>query len=167
MTTTARAGWSQPGARVVSTGFGVLMVAAAAVETHGPAAVASMAALAAVGAGLLFRVAATASVLLTVMALALSDAPPVVAALSGLSAAIYLLMRHAAGSGVVTMTRPTLVAMLGFTAAGAFATTLNLDLPWLPLLAPPAVVAIYVLALSPHTDTKIQIAPTDPNRAAP
>ncbi|WP_418005456.1 hypothetical protein ACNO8X_12020 [Mycobacterium sp. PDNC021] len=167
MTTTARAGWSQPGARVVSTGFGVLMVAAAAVETHGPAAVASMAALAAVGAGLLFRVAATASVLLTVMALALSDAPPVVAALSGLSAATYLLMRHAAGSGVVTMTRPTLVAMLGFTAAGAFATTLNLDLPWLPLLAPPAVVAIYVLALSPHTDTKIQIAPTDPNRAVP
>lgn len=167
MTTTAQAGWSQPGARVVSTGFGVLMVAAAAVGTHGPAAVVSMAALAAVGAGLLFRAAATGAVLLTVVALALSDAAPVVAALSGLSAATYLLMRHAAGSGVVTMTRPTLVAMLGFTAAGAIATTLNLDLPWLPLLAPPAVVAIYVLALSPHTDTKIQIAPTDPNRAAP
>lgn len=167
MTTAAQAGWSQPGARIFSTAFGVLMVAVAAVGTHGPAAVVSMAALTAVGAGLLFRAAATAAVLFTVAALALSDAAPVAAALSGLSAATYLLMRHAAGSGVVTMTRPTLVAMLGFTAAGAIATTLNLDLPWLPLLAPPAVVAIYVLALSPHTDTKIQIATTDPTRAAP
>jgi len=166
MTTAAQAGWSQLGALIFSTGFGVLMVAVAAVGAHGPAAVVSMTALAVVGAGLLFRAAATAAVLLTVVALALSDTTPVVAALSGLSAATYLLMRHAAGSGVVTMTRPTLVAMLGFTAAGAIGTTVNLDVPWLPLLAPPAAIAIYVLVLGPYAKVNAHTAITDATGAA-
>ncbi|MGX9673712.1 hypothetical protein [Mycobacterium sp. HM-7] len=141
----------QPGARILSTGFGVVMVAVAAVDAHGPAVVAVVLALVAVGAGLLFRVAATGAVLLTVVALAVSDSPPLVAALSGLSATAYLLLRHAAGTGVVTMTRTTLVAMLGFTVAGLAATAVRLDLPWLPLLAPPAVVVLYWLALTPHS----------------
>ncbi|MCT7372019.1 hypothetical protein [Mycolicibacterium llatzerense] len=166
MTTTAQAGWSQPGARIVSTGFGVLMVAAAAVGTHGPAAVVSMAALAAVGAGLLFRVAATAAVLLTVVALALSDAAPVVAALSGLSAATYLLMRHAAGTNVVTMTRPTVVSMIGFTLAGLAALEVNIDIPWLPLLAPPAAIAIYVLVLVPYAKVNAHTAIADATESA-
>ena len=141
----------QPGARVLSTGFGVVMVAVAAVDAHGPAVVAVVLALVAVGAGLLFRVAGTGAVLLTVVALAVSDSPPLVAALSGLSATAYLLLRHAAGTGVVTVTRTTLVAMLGFTIAGLAATAVRLDLPWLPLLAPPAVVVLYWLALTPHS----------------
>lgn len=143
----------QPGARLFSAAFGVLMVAVAGaqVQAHGPAAVVSVLAVVAVSVGLLFRVAATGAVLLTVVALAMTDAPPVHAALAGLSAAVYLLLRHAAGAGVVTMTRPTLVAMLGFTLAGVLGTAVNLDLPWLPLLVPPAVVVIYVLALMPHT----------------
>ncbi len=151
MTTDTAAGWGQPGARTLSTGFGALMATAAGVQAHGTAVVVSMVALAAVGAGLLVRAAATGAVLLTVVALAVSDPPPVFAALSGLSAAAYLLLRHAAGAGVVTITRPTLIAMLGFTLAGLVATAVNIDLPWLPLLAPPAVVAIYVLALIPHS----------------
>lgn len=151
MTTDSGAGWGQPGARALSTGFGALMAATAGVHAHDAAAVISMLALAAVGAGLLFREAATGAVLLTVVALAVSGPPPVFAALSGLSAAVYLLLRHAAEAGMATMTRPTLIAMLGFTLAGVIATAVNIDLPWLPLLAPPAVVAIYVLALIPHS----------------
>jgi glutamate dehydrogenase/leucine dehydrogenase len=153
MTTGVATRADQPGARTLSTGFGVLMVAVAAVGAHGTAVVVSVLALAAVVAGLGLRAAATAAVLLTVVVLAVSDSPPLVAALSGLSAAAYLLLRHAAGAGVITMTKPTLIAMLAFTLAGVVATAVNLDLPWLPLLAPPAVVAIYVLALIPHTRT--------------
>jgi hypothetical protein len=127
------------------------MVAVAGVPANATAAVVSMVALAAVGVGLVVRTAATGAVLLTVVVLAMADPPPVFAALAGLSATAYLLLRHAVGSGVVTMTRPTLIAMLGFTLAGVVATAVNIDLPWLPLLAPPAVVAIYVLALIPHS----------------
>jgi len=153
MTTDVATRLDQPGARTLSVGFGLLMVAVAAVHAHGTAVVAAVLALVAVGAGLLVRAAATGAVLLSVVVLAVSDSPPLVAALSGLSATAYLLLRHAVGTGVVTMTRPTLVAMLGFTIAGLAATAVRLDLPWLPLLAPPAVVAIYWLALTPHSSS--------------
>ena len=151
MTTDAAIRLGQPGAQALSAGFGVLMVAVAGVQAHGVAVVVSVLAVTAVVAGLVFRAAATGAVLLTIVALAVSDSSALVAALSGLSAATYLLLRHAAGAGVVTTTRPTLIAMLGFTLAGVIATAVNLDVPWLPLLAPPAVVAIYVLALLPHS----------------
>lgn len=151
MTTDMATRLDQPGALTLSTGFGLLMVVVAGVQAHGAAVVVSVLALTAVIAGLVFRAAATGAVLLTVVALAVSDSPPLVAALSGLSAATYLLLRHAAGARVVTTTGPTLIAMLGFTLAGVIATAVNLDVPWLPLLAPPAVVAIYVLALLPHS----------------
>ncbi len=151
MTTDTAVGWGQPGARTLSTGFGALMAVAAGAYAHGTGVVVSLLALVAVGVGIPVRAAATGAVLLTVVALAVSDPPPAFAALSGLSAAVYLLLRHAAGAGVVTMTRPTLIAMLGFTLAGVIATAVNIDLPWLPLLAPPAVVAIYALALIPHS----------------
>ena len=159
-------GPGQPAARFFSTVFGVLMVAVAGFQADGHAAVVSVVALAAVGAGLLFRVAATGAVLLTVVALALSDPPPVVAALAGLSAAVYLLLQHAAGSGVITMTTPTLVGMHGFTLAGVLATAVNLDLPWLPLLVPPAVVVMYVLALLPHTESNANTASAEPKNVA-
>lgn len=167
MTTAAATGSGQPGARVFSTGFGVLMVAVAAVQATGPAAVAAGLALAAVGAGLVVRAAATGAVLLTVVALAASDAPPLVAALSGLSATAYLLLRHAAGTGVTTTTRPTLIAMLGFTFAGVAATAVNVDLPWLPLLAPLAVVATYWLALTSHTEANGHAATAGTDIVAP
>jgi hypothetical protein len=151
MTTDVASRLDQPGARTLSAGFGLLMVAVSAVQAHGAAVIAVVLALVAVGAGLLIRAAATGAVLLTVVALGISDSPPLIAALSGLSATAYLLLRHAAGAGVITMTRPTLVAMLGFTIAGLAATAVRLDLPWLPLLAPPAAVALYWLALTPHS----------------
>ncbi|SEA26275.1 MULTISPECIES: hypothetical protein [unclassified Mycobacterium] len=167
MTTDAATRLGQPGARTLSTGFGVLMVAVAGIQAQGMAVIVAVAALAAVGTGLAFRAAATGAVLLTVVVLALSDSPALVAALSGLSAAAYLLLRHAAGAGAVTMTRPTLLGMFGFTLMGVVATAVNLDLPWLPLLAPPAVVALYWLALAPHTESNRRNRVSDLNTVAP
>ena len=44
---------------------------------------------------------------------------------------------------------PTIVAAVGFTFAGLVATSFPLQLPWLPLVAPLAVLAIYVVATRP------------------
>jgi hypothetical protein len=102
-------------------------------------------------AGLRYRTAATLSVLLVITAIVLSSPPPLFAALSGFSAAAYLVLRHAAGSGggLVTTTRPTVVGMVGLTLVGITATAVPFQLPWLPLLAPPAVVVIFVLVTLP------------------
>lgn len=136
-------------ARVISTAFGLLMVAASGVGVHGgPAFVTAMLAVVAVLDGIVFRPAATLAVLLAVSALALSDPSPVQAALAGLLATAYLVLRHAV-TGVVTASPPTIVAALGFTFVGLAATAFPLQLPWLPLLAPLAVLGIYLLATRP------------------
>jgi hypothetical protein len=44
---------------------------------------------------------------------------------------------------------PTVVGAVGFSFAGLVATSFPLQLPWLPLAAPLAVLAIYVLATRP------------------
>jgi hypothetical protein len=102
-------------------------------------------------AGIQFRPAATLAVLLTVAAIVLSDPPPTFAALSGISAAAYLMLRHAVGAptDVITATQPTTIGAVGFTFAGLVATSMPLQLPWLPLLAPLAVFAIYAIASRP------------------
>ena len=146
MTATSRSPLSP---RIFSAAFGLLMAAAAEVQAHGMAFVAGSLAMLAVLAGLRFRPAATVAVLLTLTAIVLSDPSPVFAALSGLSAAAYLVLRHGEPAGVVTATRPTMVAAVGFTFAGVVATSFSPQLPWLPLLAPLAVFGIYVLASRP------------------
>ena len=79
---------AQPAPLLFSTAFGALMVAAAAWPA-GPAGLIAVAlAGAAVLAGLFVRWAATAAVLLTVAAGALTDPPVLFAAVSGLSAPI-------------------------------------------------------------------------------
>ncbi|MGA7054195.1 MAG: hypothetical protein WBZ37_23580, partial [Mycobacterium sp.] len=52
-------------------------------------------------------------------------------------------------TGVVMGNWPTVVAAAGFTFVGLVATSFPLQLPWLPLAAPLAVLAIYVLAVRP------------------
>ena len=101
--------------------------------------------------GLRYQSAARLSVLFVIAAIVLSNPPPLFAALSGLSAAAYLVLRHAAGpsGGLVTTTRPTVVGMVGMTLVGIAATSVPLRLPWLPLLAPPAEVVIFVLVTLP------------------
>ncbi len=137
--------------RVLSTVFGLLMVAAAAVGSPGPPVVAGGIAVIAVGVGIVFRPAATAAVLLSVALIVVSNPSHVLAALSGLCAAAYLVCRHAVGepAGVVVGSWPTVVAAAGFTFVGLVATSFPLQLPWLPLAAPLAVLAIYTLATRP------------------
>lgn len=138
-------------APVFSIAFGLLMVGLAADGTHGRAVAAWATALGAVLAGTAFRPAATLAVLLSVVTVVLSDPPPVFVALSGLSAAAYLVCRHAVGgsAGVVLGSWPTAVGAVGFTFAGLVATSFPLQLPWLPLAAPLAALAVYVLAVRP------------------
>jgi hypothetical protein len=142
---------AQPAPQVFSTAFGLLMAAAAAVPFRDPAFFASALAVVAVLAGIQFRAAATLAVLLSVCAVVLGDSLPVFAALSGLSAAAYLVLRHAAGEprGAVTVTTPTVIGAAAFAFAGLVATAFPLRLPWLPLLAPLAVFGIYMVATRP------------------
>jgi hypothetical protein len=131
-------------ARIVSAAFGFVMIAAAVVQADGTALVASGFAVAAVLVGTVFRPAATLAVFITAGVIVLADAPPMLAALSGLSAAGYLVLRH-----TVSATAPTVVGAVGFTTAGLAAASVPVQLPWLPVLAPLAVVVAYVLVIRP------------------
>jgi hypothetical protein len=142
---------AQLNVHILSTASGLLMVAAAGIGSHGPTLVAAALAMLAVLAGTVFRHVATLAVLFTVSVIVLSNPAPAVAAGSGLGAATYLVLRHAAGSGagLATLSGPTLVGAVGFTFAGLVATAFPLQLPWVPLLAPLAVFVIYVLVTRP------------------
>ncbi|MGB9248576.1 MAG: hypothetical protein WCC28_02160 [Mycobacterium sp.] len=143
---------AQLAAHALSTGCGVLMVAAVGIGAHGSTRVAAASAVAAVAIAILFGPVATLAVLLTVVAIALSGPPATVAAVSGLSAAAYLVLRHAAssGAGLDSVSGATMVSAVGFTLVGLVATAFPLRLPWLPLLAPLAVFAVYLLATRPY-----------------
>jgi hypothetical protein len=129
--------------RLLAAAFGVVMAGAAAVGADARGLVAVAVALIAVVAGLYLRVAATAAVLATICAIALTGPQPMLAAVSGVCGTAYLVLTHAA------VTRPTAVGIAGFAAVGILATTVPAGLPWLPLLAPVAVVIIIGVALSP------------------
>ena len=129
--------------------FGLLMVVTAG-ATGGPVALAVLGlAVAAVAVGVLDRRAAMAAVLLSITALALSEPDPVFAAVSGMSAAIYLLARHAVGSDAVMLTVPTVAGLIGFTLAGLAATAVALPVNWIPLLAPAIVAAVLIVVALP------------------
>lgn len=133
---------------VASGACGLAMAAAAAAGASGPAsepasAVALLAACV-VLAGLRWRAAATFAVALVVAAIWLADPPTMAAAVAGLAAVGYLLLRH---TGTVTV--PTVISALGFTVAGLVATVFPWSLPWLPLLAPFAALGLYVVAAQP------------------
>jgi hypothetical protein len=138
-------------AHLLSTAFGLVMAAAAGIQTAGVALVVALLVVAAVLVGIAFRVAATLAVLLAAAAIVISDAPPMPAALAGLSAACYLVLRHTEGgsTGVIGASAPAMLAALGFTFVGVLAAAFPFELPWLPLLAPLAVFGIYVLATRP------------------
>jgi hypothetical protein len=87
-------------------------------------------------------------VLLTVSVIVLADAPPVLTATSGLCAAAYLVLRHTAA-----VSSPTVLGAVGFTAAGLAAASLPMELPWVPLLAPLAVLVLYVVVTRPFWAT--------------
>ncbi|MBO0883979.1 MAG: hypothetical protein J2P17_27335 [Mycobacterium sp.] len=127
------------------------MVSAVGIGSHGSSFAATALAILAVSVGMVFRQVATLAVLLTVLVIVLSNPAPTLAAGSGLSAVAYLVVRHAAGSGAgfATVSGSTMVGAVGFTFAGLAATVFPLQLPWLPLVAPLAVLAVYVVATRP------------------
>ena len=144
---------AQPAPRSFSTVFGLLMVAASVAPADGAALVAGAVATVAVLTGLFVRPAATVAVRATAAALALSEPAPLFAALSGLSATAYLVLRHAAGAAhVVTTTRATVLCATGFTAVGLAAVALPFSVPWLPLLAPLVAAGGYLMAIRPFLD---------------
>jgi hypothetical protein len=130
--------------RVLSTGFGLLMATVTAAGSHGPAVVAATVAVIAVLVGVVFRPAATLAVLLAVSVIAVGNTTPILAAVSGFSAAAYLVLRHTAA-----ITAPTMIAAAGFTFVGLVATVFPLQLPWLPLLAPLAAFLCCALVIRP------------------
>ena len=138
-------------AHLLSTAFGLVMVVAAGFQTTGPALILAMSAALVVLAGIAFRVAATLAVLAAAAAIVVSDAPPMLAALAGLSAACYLVLRYTEGGStrIIDASAPAMLAALGFTFVGVLAASFPFELPWLPLLAPLAVFGIYVLATRP------------------
>ena len=136
--------------RSLSAAFGLLMVASATVQSGGPALVASMVALLAVAVGWFWRVAATLAVTSTALALALSHPSPVVAAIAGVAATVYLVLRHGGGGDAAgALTAPTVAGILGLSAVAVLGTAVPLGLPWIPLVAPLAVVAGYVIVIAP------------------
>ncbi|WP_233209324.1 hypothetical protein [Mycobacterium sp. ENV421] len=131
--------------RLVAASFAVAMTAATAVGADTRWLAAAAVALIAIIVGLFVRAAATVAVLAATAAIVLTGPHPMLAATSGVCAAAYLVLTYA------TLTRVTAIGIAGFAAAGALAAAVPVDLPWLPLLAPVAVVAVVGLALSPFS----------------
>ena len=130
--------------RALSTAFGLLMIAAATIQADDAAMIAAGSAALAVLVGNIFRPAATLAVLMTATALVLNEAPAMLAALSGLCAACYLVLRHTS-----VITAPTVIGAVGFTAVGLAAVSLPFELPWVPLVAPLAVLALVAVSTRP------------------
>jgi hypothetical protein len=130
--------------RALSTAFGLVMIAAAAVQADDAAMIVAGLATLAVLMGNIFRPVATLAVLMSAAVIVLTDAPAMLAALSGLCAACYLVLRHTA-----TITAPSVIGAVGFTAAGLAAVSLPLQLPWVPLAAPLAVLTLVALSSRP------------------
>ncbi|BBX48609.1 integral membrane protein [Mycobacterium cookii] len=138
-------------AHLLAVASGLAMVAVVGTGTHGPPGVAAVSAGAAVVVAVVLRPVATLAVLLTVAVIALSSPDAALVGMSGLFAAVYLVLRHAAAGsvGLNSVSGATMVSAVGFTLVGVVATAFPLQLPWLPLLAPLAVFAIYLLATRP------------------
>ena len=136
--------------RVLATAFGLMMVAAVALQADAPGLGCAVVAAVAVVGSVWFVPLAGAAVVLAIAALALSDAAPLLAALAGLSATCYLAVRHADRGEAVTM--PTLVAVFGASALGVLATAVPIEVPWAPLVAPFAVLGAFAIAVRGLSD---------------
>lgn len=125
--------------------FGVLMIGAAAYRADGVALVVAGAALVAVLVSVWWRPAGTVAVVLTLTTVVLADPAPMHTVLAGLAAAAYLILRHS------SPTVPTMFFAVGFASAAAVVVAVPVHVPWLPLIAPLALLAGYLLALVPFT----------------
>lgn len=133
--------------RALSSAFGLLMVAAVALQADAPALIAALVAAAAVLVSVQFPRAATVAVVACAAAIGFSDASPLLCVLAGLNATCYLLLCHAGGRASIT--GPTIACVLAASAVGLVATTVPTHLPWVPLAAPLAVFGLYVIVVQP------------------
>jgi len=133
--------------QAVAAAFALPMAGFAAGGLHGPAVVTGAAALLATCVGVVFRPAASLAVLLVVPTVMLAGPEPVFVALSGLCAAAYLVCRYSPWPHTISW--PAVIGAVGFMFVGLVATAFPLRLPWLPLAAPLAALAIYVVAARP------------------
>jgi hypothetical protein len=131
-----------------ATVFGLLMVAATGAWPPHPAFAGAVLAAAVVIMGIVVRPVATAAVAMSAGLVALAAPAPLFAALSGMFAVAYLLSRHSP-SGLPALTSAPVQCALGLCAVALVATSVPLALPWVGLLAPVAVLALYVIAVRP------------------
>jgi hypothetical protein len=136
--------------RVLATAFGLVMVAAVALQADAPGLLASVLAAVAVVGSIGYAPLATVAVATAIAALALSDTAPTLTALAELSATCYLAVRHGGRGDTVTV--PTVLAVTGASALGLVATSIPVELPWAPLVAPFAVLAAFVVAVRGLSD---------------
>jgi hypothetical protein len=132
--------------RALSFASGLLMVAAGALRGDRPALAASAVGTVAVIVGLRFVGAATLAVVATVVSLALSDPSAVLAAVAGLAAACYLVLRRTGGATAITT--PTVVGAVGLSVIAVLGTLMPSTIPWVPLAAPVAVLLTYVTVVA-------------------
>jgi hypothetical protein len=130
--------------RALSLAFGFVMVAATAFAADDQALIAAALCALAVLVGSVFRPAATIAVLLAGAALVLDDAPALMAALAGLCATCYLVLRH-----TDAVSAPTVIGAVAFTTLALAAASVPSTLPWVPLVTPLTVLALVVFATRP------------------
>jgi hypothetical protein len=135
-------------AHLLAASSGLAMAAVAGFHSGAVAAVVATLAAVAVLVGIWFRIASMLAVLLAAAAVMLAEAGPLTAGLAGLAGACHLVLRCNVAQPILA-SRPALVAALGFTVVGASVTAVPLDLSWLPLLAPPAVLVAYLVSIRP------------------
>lgn len=127
--------------------FGLLMVAAAGRPFGIWGLVVVGLAVLAMLAGVFLRPVSVLAVLVTIAGMAAGDPVPLLAAVSGLSAAAYLLSRYA--EDAVTLTVPTVIGMLGFTMAAVAASAVPVQMSWVPLVAPAIMTGILIVVVLP------------------
>src|SRR5258705_3682535 len=106
---TAGGGWRR--------GFGLGMVGAPAIAADGPSLWVAAVAAVLVALGFRFPAAATLAVVLSVLVIALTDPPPMAAALAGVAATAYLVLRHVRNVDSA-LAVPTVIGALSFSAIG-------------------------------------------------
>ncbi|MFC7448011.1 hypothetical protein [Rhodococcus daqingensis] len=140
-----------PGVMALAAGWSM----SAAVVPHAPAPALVAAGLAAIGVLIArwSRIAVVGAVQAALLALVLGDPTPVQAGLAGVGATIFVLAAHAAHAPVVPAAESGLVVAVAVVTASVTVSVFLLpaEIPWIPLVAPLACLAVYALVLAPYT----------------
>jgi hypothetical protein len=94
------------------------------------------------------RQAATGAVVLVIVALAVGNPPLLLTAVSGLSAVLFLLLSFG-GAALVSLTGALL-----FTGVAMLVSITPIELPWVPVVAPVVVVALFAVAIWPYASVR-------------